>query len=277
MNNLITEQVEKYIKDKNVTVENATREVIQEITLFALSKTDFFEKAAFCGGTSLRILYGLDRASEDLDFSLLDRDTNFELSPYIEEIVNTFKSFNIVVDGKVKKEDGSIKSAFIKDNTIIRTISLSNIHIDPRVVIKVKLEVDTNPPQGAESEYKYVLFPFPHRIRSLTLPSLFSGKLHAIIARNWEKGRDYYDYVFYLSKGVKPNLVLLENALKQTGELKESESLDINKTKELLLSRFTNLDMNVARNDCINFINERNKLDIWSKDFFINITNDYFK
>ena len=280
MDDIIINQIKKYSLDNSEQKINAIREVLQEITLFALSKSDFFDKAAFCGGTALRIFYGLDRASEDLDFTLIKQDNSFQLENYFGVIKQCFAKFGLDIDISSKKDVGAFKSAFIKDNTIIHNINIAMENdyfkdVDLRISIKVNIEIDTCPPEGAKYEYKYGLFPSPFRILLLTKESLFSGKLHALICRNWVKGRDYYDYLFYLGNNVKPNIKYLENAIKQVD--KKTENLDISSIKKRLIDRFNEVDFNEAKKDCIQFINDKSKLDLWSKEFFIGVTDQLLK
>ena len=282
MENIIQKRIEEYGSSNEVDYVNSIREVIQELTLFALSKTDFFSKAAFLGGTALRIFYGLDRASEYLDFSLIKNDDSFSLDNYIDLISKTLASFGLDVEVINKKSIGAVQSAFVKGDTITNLI---NIGLDGSLSkrighissIKVKIEVDTNPPEGAEYEYKTGLFPFPYRVLTYDKGSLFAGKLHALLCRNWIKGRDYYDYVFYLSHNVTPNMTLLRNSLIQTNFLNNGTPYDINCLKKDLCSRFSQVDYEAAKSDCRAFIKDIDELSLWNSEFFIDITNQYLK
>lgn len=276
MEDIITNRIKEY-QAKDVNYINALREVMQEITLFALSKTDFFTKAAFCGGTALRIFYNLSRASEDLDFSLINRDKDFKWDDYFDAITSTFKKYGFDVQVNAKNESGFVKSAFIKDDTIIKTLSIAmNNNIDPRLSVKIKMELDINPPSGTVYEYKYGVFPSPSRVLNYDISSLFAGKLHALLAREWIKGRDYYDYIFYLRNNIKPNMELLRNALVQTNDLDSNVAFDIKVLKDMLIAKFNKVDFNLAKKDCERFVNDPSELDVWSKELFIDITDRYF-
>lgn len=260
MEDIITNRIKEY-QAKDVNYINALREVMQEITLFALSKTDFFTKAAFCGGTALRIFYNLSRASEDLDFSLINRDKDFKWDDYFDRINSIFKKYGFDVQVTSKND-----SAYVNLNN----------NIDPRLSVKIKMELDINPPSGAVYEYKYGVFPSPSRVLNYDISSLFAGKLHALLAREWIKGRDYYDYIFYLRNNIKPNMELLRNALVQTNDLDSNVAFDIKVLKDMLIAKFNKVDFNLAKKDCERFVNNPSELVFWSKELFIDITDRYF-
>lgn len=282
MQQVLTQMLSKYqiknIEDK----KNAIKEIIQEIVLCALSRGGFFNEAAFYGGTALRIFYGLDRFSEDLDFSLISSNQDFDLSKYFPYIENETKSLglNFSVIEKEKTIDSNIKSAFLKVNTkeYILTFyeeSKDTIIINKEEVIKIKFEVDICPPDGATYETKFGLLPSPYTVRIYDLPSLFAGKIHACLCRKWKtrvKGRDFYDYIFFLSIGAKVNLINLKSRLVQSKYIDESYELTIDNLKNLLIERFLNVDFMQAREDVLPFIKDKSKLDLWSKEFFIEIT-----
>ena len=239
---------------------------------------------AFLGDTDLRIYYGLDRFSEDLDFSLITPNASFDLSQYFSYIENEAKSLglNFKVEEKVKGIDSNIKSAFLKGGTkkyiIIFYENDKNLKvINPRELIKFKFEIDINPPAYASFENKFRLLPYPYQVKLYDTPSLFAGKIHALLCRGWKsrvKGRDLYDYVFYLSKNTKVNLKHLKARMVQTGHFDEKEELTIEKLKDMLNKKFSSIDYKNAKEDVIAFIKDKRKLDFWSKDFFIDITNN---
>lgn len=279
---IIQQMIDKYnpktIEDK----KNAIKEVLQEVVLAGLSKTDFFAHAAFYGGTALRIFYGMDRFSEDLDFSLLVADNAFDMSKYFKPISDVVKSLglNFEVSKKDKTVNSNIDSAFIKGNTKETLITIypgsSDFkHIIHNEKIIIKFEVDVNPPLYANTEIKFRLLPFPYQVRVYDASSLFAGKIHAVIARSWKnriKGRDLYDYVYYLSLETKVNLKHLEARLRQTNTIDE----DITLTRELLIEilekRFDDIDYEIAKSDIKPFIKNQSTLDLWSRDFFKSIT-----
>ena len=279
----ILEQMLSQVEQRNTTDKrNAIKEVVQEITLCGLSRGKFFKTAAFYGGTALRIFYGLDRFSEDLDFSLKWPDPSFDLSVYLpileKEIHSYGLEFNIEV--KEKSVDSDIKSAFLKggtkelmlmfysDESLTSTIGSSER-------IKVKFEVDTNPPDYATFETKYRLHPVPYEIMLYDMPSLFAGKIHAVICRAWKnrvKGRDLYDYVFYLSRGASVNLPHLAARLAQSGFIPAGKVVSLDEVKGMLCKRFNEIDFDQARQDVIPFVRNEGALDVWSADFFTSIT-----
>jgi len=197
---------------------------LHQIVLLGLYRVGFFDHAVFYGGTALRILYGLDRFSEDLDFSLLRADKSFDLGVYKKSIVQTLQSFGFEVNIQLKNQEGTIKSAFLKGNTAQH---LLNIKAPDDVIakygqgrlVKIKFEVDTKPPLDFKSEKKTQLLPAPFMIHSMTISSLFAGKVHAILCRNWSsrpKGRDWYDLVWYIANGYEVDLTHLSARLKQS-------------------------------------------------------------
>jgi len=263
----------------------ALREILQEIVLLGLYRAGFFNEAVFYGGTALRILYGLDRFSEDLDFSLLEENEDFDLGVYKKGIMETLQSFGFEVDLQLKNQGGAIKSAFLKGNTAQH---LLNIKAPDDIIakygqgrlVKIKLEVDTHPPLSFQSEKKTQLLPAPYTIHSMTLPSLFAGKLHAILCRNWSnrpKGRDWYDLVWYVANGYRVDLAHLSARLAQSCDWQEREGVtfDEKTSWEFVLQRLNNriehLDIESARRDVESFISDRRVLDIWSREFFLEI------
>lgn len=282
MQQVLNQMLSKYqisnIEDK----KNAIKEIVQEIVLCGLSRGGFFKEAAFYGGTALRIFYGLDRFSEDLDFSLMTQDEDFELTKYFPYIENETKSLglNFNVTEKIKSIDSNIKSAFLKGNTKEHILSFYEDSEDSKFInkdetIRIKFEVDINPPIGATYETKFGLLPSPYQVRLFDLQSLFAGKIHACLCRNWKsrvKGRDFYDYIFFLSLGAKVNLENLKAKLVQSRFIDEGYDLTIDKLKALLNERFESLDIEQAKQDVLPFIKDKAKLDLWSKGFFVDIT-----
>lgn len=262
--------------------KNAIKEIVQEIVLCGLSRSGFFNKAAFYGGTALRIFYGLDRFSEDLDFSLLSHNPDFDLSKFFTYVENETKSLglNFSVISKEKSVDSDIKSAFLKGSTREHILTFYESAADAALiskndVIKIKFEVDTTPPDGATFETKFRLLPSPYQVRLYDISSLFAGKIHACLCRNWKsrvKGRDFYDYVFFLSIGATVNLEHLKARLIQSGFIDKDFDLSIESLRALLNERFSNIDFDQAKEDVLPFIKNKTKLDLWSKEFFIEIT-----
>lgn len=285
MVNLFTEKFNSYNATNKDEYINALREMVQEIALYSLSNTNFFDKAAFCGGTSLRIFYYLDRASEDLDFSLIVQNQDFSLTPYLKILEGYFHDFGFSFEAVENKNKSNVLSAFLKGGTIINLISIGlpkelTKGIRDTELLKIKIELDTNPPKNAEYEFKYGTFPFPYKVRIFNKETLFAGKLHAILCRDWNnniKGRDYYDFAFYVRSKTKINFAQLEAALKQSGHLDSKETLTPELLKKMLLNKISSIDFNIAKNDVIRFIKNPRSIEAWDNDLFKYITIEYFK
>lgn len=263
--------------------ENALKEIMQEIALLGLWRSKFFEKAAFYGGTALRILYGLDRFSEDLDFSLLSPDKHFELNKYNSAIVAELESFGLTVtiDNKQKNLDTNIKSAFIKAGTKKQLIIinanqniLSSIH--DKQLIKIKLEIDIDPPLEFQTETKILLQPIPFSVCTYQLPDLFAGKIHAILCRQWGtrvKGRDWYDLVWYISRNIPVRIIHLKERLIQSKHLSKNASLEKNDIVRLLNEKIENLNINQAKKNVVTYLKDPQSIDVWSKEFFSDVVS----
>ena len=282
MNNIIEQMLESYeIKNTNDEI-NALKEIIQEIVLSGLSRGNFFDVAAFYGGTALRIFYNLDRFSEDMDFALIIPNKEFDLSKYFNYIEKELKSYglNLEISSKSKTKDSNITSAFLKGDTvehILKFFPNEENHKYNSILrkLKIKFEVDINPPSGATYEEKYKLLPSPHQVKLYDKESLFAGKIHAILCRNWSKrtkGRDLYDYIFFLAHNTKVNLELVKNKLIDSNYIDSDDMFDINKLRNLLIKKFNEIDYNEAKEDVISFIKNVDSLRLWNKDFFIDIT-----
>ena len=283
MNNIIEQMLSKYdIKNTNDEI-NALKEIIQEIVLSGLSRGNFFNEAAFYGGTALRIFYNLDRFSEDLDFALLESNKDFDISKYFNYIEKELKAYgiNLNITTKEKSFDSNITSAFLKGDTlelILKFFPSDEEHKYDHILknLKIKLEVDINPPMGATYEDKYKLLPSPHQIKLYDKESLLAGKIHAILCRGWNnrvKGRDLYDYIFFLASDTKVNIELLKNKLIESNYINEKDEFDINELKKILINKFEKIDYSKAIEDVKPFIKNIDNLNLWSKKFFIEITN----
>lgn len=282
MENILNQMLDVY---ENITVsdkKNSIKEVMQEIILCGLSRAGFFKHAAFYGGTALRIFYGLDRFSEDLDFSLKLADSEFDLKKFLPLLEKEIKAYgvNFNIEEKIESGDSNIKSAFLKGNTKEHLLIFYNEQISSiphNEIIKVKLEVDVNPPEFATFENKFRLLPIPYQVTLYDKPSLFAGKLHAVICRGWKsriKGRDLYDYIFYLSNNTPFNLKHLEARLKQTDFIPHEQEITLDDIKEFLRDRFRTINFEQAKQDVLPFIKNINALDIWNEEFFVAITEN---
>lgn len=273
---MIKEWIAEYNPKNEEETLSALREIMQEIALAGLSRTDFFEKAAFYGGTALRIFYSLDRFSEDLDFSLLEPNPNFSLEPYFVAIVTEFEALGMTVSirEKDKKTQSPIESAFLKSETIWKELILEDIvkqaGIKSNKSIKIKIEVDRNPPLGFTTEEKLLLRPFSFYVKCFTLPSLFAGKMHALLFRKWKnrvKGRDWYDMEWYIRKGTALDIHHFLQRAKDTGDWK-NETITQEELKKLLNEKIDSVSFDNIKDDVVRFIKDDEKLKIWSSMYF---------
>ncbi len=276
---MIKEWLEEYKPKSQAEADQALREIMQEIALAGLQRTGFFEKAAFYGGTALRILYGLDRFSEDLDFSLLEINPDFSLEPYLGGIVTEFSALGmtVTVKEKVKSQQTNIDSAFLKSETAWKELILEDIvpqaGLGIRPSIKIKLEVDTQPPLGFETEEKLLLKPFSFYVKCVSLPDLFAGKMTALLFRKWKqrvKGRDWYDMEWYIKKGVPLNLDHFLIRARNSSNWAE-ENITEKQFIQLLRDRITSIPINHVKEDVSRFIRDEKALDIWSEKYFLDL------
>lgn len=283
MNNVLKNMLDKYDIKNTLDETNAMKEIIQEIVLCGLSRGGFFDVAAFYGGTALRIFYGLNRFSEDLDFALIKPNLEFDLSKYFSFIEKEVQAYglNLSISEKNKTKESNITSAFLKGDTkehILIFFPNENMKNTTSLKdIKIKFEVDVNPPAGAKYDLKYKLLPSPHQVRLYDESSLFAGKIHAILCRNWNyrtKGRDLYDYIFYLSKNISVNMELIKEKLIDSNALKREEAFNIDILKGLLDKKFEKIDYKNAKEDVEMFIEDKESLNLWSADFFKEITKN---
>jgi len=263
MIDLIQKKLAEYKATGPIEEENALKEIVQEIMLFALWKADFFEVAAFQGGTSLRVLHGLNRFSEDIDFILLEPDPNFSWQPYLEALDKN-------------NMDRNVKAALIKDNSIANQLNLSFMDNPSGRKLKIKLEIDCNPPLGSGFEYTYLDFPVDFEVCHQDMSSNFALKIHALLCRGYLKGRDWYDFNWYIAQGVKPNLLLLQNALDQYGPW---QGLAIKVDREWLVKelgdKIISINWKDAAMDVERFLKpaEQKSLNLWSEKFYMNKLN----
>lgn len=276
---MIKEWLEEYNPTTQEDVFSALREIMQEIALAGLQRSGFFEKAAFYGGTALRIFHGLDRYSEDLDFSLLTREPKFSLEIYFDAIVSEFEALGmkVVIVEKRKEKKATIDSAFLKSETIWKELVIESIIPQPGIKlmpgINIKIEVDTMPPLGFTIEEKLLVRPFSFYVKCFTLPSLFAGKMHALLFRKWlkrVKGRDWYDLEWYVKKGVPLDLNHFLLRAQDTGDWKQ-DSISQDQVLELLKHKIETLNFNYVKDDLVRFIQNESGLDIWSPDYFLDL------
>lgn len=256
--------------------KQALREIMQQLALAGLSRGGFFNKSAFYGGTALRIFYGLERFSEDLDFSLLQKKQDFHLEPYLKSVEDEFLAQGIKVNIKTKKKsvDSDIESAFLKTETLWSELILDavapQLGLRQNIGIKIKIEIDTQPPLGFETEEKLLLQPYSFYVKVFKIEDLFAGKMHALLFRKWGKnvkGRDWYDMEWYIRKKVSLNLNHFLLRAKDSGDWNQ-KTMTEPEFRELLRQRIESVNFETAKEDVKRFIANPESLSIWSKDYF---------
>lgn len=278
MKDVIQDKLESYKCETKEDEENAIKEITQEVALYGLQEAGFFEKASFHGGTCLRIIHGLDRFSEDLDFVLKKPESDFDLTPYIEKTIQMMNAYGYQIEiSGGDKADSNVRSRFLKDDSIKKLLNFEN-SLDLRRKIQIKVEVDINPPKGAIDEANYLDFPTEFMVSTHDMPSLLAGKCHALLCRNYIKGRDWYDYLWYISKGTKLNFEMFQAAINQLGPWKgqntkiTAEWLEIEFEKKIKSHNWNEVKKDVER-----FLKPDKKatLNLWSEDFFLKKTKKF--
>jgi hypothetical protein len=271
---IIQERLQEYSLQTKEEEENAIKEICQEIALAGLSRTAFFKDAAFQGGTCLRILYQLKRFSEDLDFVLMESKDRFDWEPFLLGITTEFESFGLNCEAVDRSEvQGNIKKAFLKENSFGKVLNLQfkRQQSDIKKVL-IKLEIDINPPSGSFYSAHYLQYPYPFSIISQDKASLFSGKCHALLCRSFLKGRDWYDFLWYVQRKTPLNLNLLKHSLEQQGPYQGS-ILPISKEwiVEQLRKKIVSIDWVAAKKDVEKFIpqNEQYTISSWGSELFL--------
>src|SRR3989338_1653349 len=271
---IIQERLEAYQCVSAKAEEIALREITQEVALAALSRTDFFKTAIFQGGTCLRIFYSLNRFSEDLDFMLKKPDTRFSLDGYLKGMAVEFGAYGykLEVTDRSKAQD-AVKKAFLKDDSIGKILQLSHLKADRSArKIKIKIEVDTNPPACSHFESKFLDFPFAFSVTVQDPPSLFAGKSHALLCREYVKGRDWYDFIWYATRKTPVNFELLSSALDQQGPwAKQGLKIDRAWYFEQMEMKIRSIDWEAAKRDISRFLKspQLDTLKLWSQEFFL--------
>lgn len=278
MNEAVSRMLSKYRMETTEDHVRALREILQEIALLGLWRAKFFEEAAFYGGTALRVLYGLDRFSEDLDFSLMHPDPEFDLGRYSKALQLEVGAFGFDVE-VVQKEKGSgtpIQSAFLKADTLTQLLEVRAGEailggIPKGKLIKIKLEVDTEPPPGFETDARFLLNPIPFTVRAYSLPDLFAGKMHALLCRRWKtrvKGRDWYDFVWFVANHPQLHLAHLRERMVQSGHWPEGEPLTEGAFRKSLREIIDTVDLSAAKKEVAPFVAHPEALAVWSPKFF---------
>jgi len=271
-NTVFNQMLARYPIAAKDDLTNATHEVMQQIALAGLYRGGFFDRAAFYGGTCLRIFYGLQRFSEDMDFSLLQADKNFSLENYFEPIIAEFKALGkeVVIDKKAKTTQTNVASAFLKENT-----EIYNLRFTTEKRVKIKIEVDTQPPSDFSTEYKLLLLPFSFMTRCYSLSDLYAGKMHAFLFRNWQnrvKGRDWYDFEWHVRNNTILNFNHLQKRAEQISLLDEKDfTPDI--FKAMLKERIEKTNIEAVKNDVRPFLKNPAEMEIWTTDYFLQLAN----
>jgi predicted nucleotidyltransferase component of viral defense system len=271
---ILQDRLSGYACGSSLEEEHALREMTQELVLAGLSRSDFFGRASFQGGTCLRIFHGVDRFSEDLDFALLAPDTGFSLVPYLEKIRVELAAYGYEIEVEDRPRAGdALRKAFVKDDSIGKLLNLKyRPSLGPPRKLRVKLEVDANPPSGARHVMPMLDFPFPASVRTFDLPSLFAGKVHALLCRGYLKGRDWYDFIWYSRRRTAINHGLLSSALDQQGPWRGMQPACDDAWCVAQLERVIHgIDWRLAREDVRRFLkpHEVPSLDLWTKEFFL--------
>ncbi len=272
MADVFNQMLSRYNIKTNEDRQNAVHEVMQQICLAGLNRAGFFDKAAFYGGTCLRIFYGLPRFSEDMDFSLTEIDEKFNLETYFDAIANEFTLLGreVLIQKKEKSQDTQIESAFLKDNT-----DIVNIRFQTEPSVKIKIEVDKVPPLKFNTEHKLLLLPFSFMTRCFTLPGLFAGKIHALMFRKWRnriKGRDWYDFEWYIRNNVQLDFNHFKERVIQSEGI-EFENLTPPQFIQLLKEKINSTKIEMVKADVRRFVVNPQELDIWSTNYFLQIAD----
>ncbi len=257
--------------------ENLLKEAIQEVCLLGLWRAKFFEHAAFYGGTALRILHGLPRFSEDMDFTLEKSNPKFRFDPYRAALITELKAYDFDVEFSVSKQEAEISRAFLEGNSSIHLAK-----IDPKLkthrnrLLQVKIEIETQPPCSSEIEVISCLRPIPFSVKTLSLPDLFAGKMHAVLCRAWKynvKGRDWYDLLWYINRSVPVRIEHLEARMIRSGNWSAEKKLTADDFKKLFRERVKKLDVDLAKKDLIRFISNPKEIEGWSTSVFLSVAD----
>lgn len=269
MSELYEKMLSAYDQSTETARRNAIYEVSQQIVLAGLADGGFFDKAAFYGGTCLRIFHGLNRFSEDMDFTLLKEDSSFNFEQYFQPVIDQFALVGrkVEIKKKDKKSFGKVESTFLKDTTDVYDISFQTERS-----IKVKIEVDTVPPLKFATEQKILLQPKSFLTRCVTLPDLYAGKMHALVFRAWKsriKGRDWYDFEWYVRNGIPLDWNHLHERILQFN----GQEITLDEFKSALRDRLGSADISRVKEDVLPFLNNPGELDIWSNDYFLQLAD----
>ena len=259
----------QYGEKHEAATPNAAHEVMQQIALAGLHRGGFFDHAAFYGGTCLRIFHDLPRFSEDMDFSLIEKRDDIHLENYFQAIEREFQmaGLSVTITKKDKKVLGRVESAFLKENT-----ETYEIKFQTKKTVKIKIELDTDPPLQFETEQKMLLQPYSFMVRCFTLPDLYAGKMHALVNRVWQrriKGRDGYDFEWYVRNGILLDFNHLQARIMEFS----GDEIDRETFMEQLRERLATGNIEMVKADVLGFIDNPYELDIWSNDYFLQLAD----
>ena len=263
------QMVAEYAEKKGTATSNVEQEVMQHIALAGLHRGGFFKYAAFYGGTCLRLFHHLPRYSEDMDFSLIEKRTNIHIEDFFPSIIEEFRlaGHEVSITKKDKKIFGRVESAFLKENT-----EAYDIKFQTKKTVKVKIELDTDPPLSFATEQLLLQQPYSFMTRCFTLPDLYAGKMHALVFRNWKtrvKGRDWYDFEWYVRWNVPLDFKHLQERIREFSGKEVSKEAFMDQLRDRLAT--TNIDQ--AKEDVIGFVDDPHELDIWSNDYFLQLAD----
>ena len=267
--NIYDQMVAEYQQQASTSTPNVEQEVMQKIALAGLSRGGFFKHAAFYGGTCLRLFHQLPRYSEDMDFTLREKNSNVHLEDFFPHIIEEFHlaGHEVVIQKKDRKMFGRVESAFLKENT-----EVFDIKFQTKKTVKVKIEMDTDPPLGFETEYLPLSRPYPFVVRCVALSDLYAGKMHALLYRNWKtrmKGRDWYDFQWYVANRVSLNFEHLQKRIREFND----EDITKERFMEMLHEKLSTTDMEAVKQDVRGFIFDQRDIEIWSNDYFLRLAD----
>lgn len=263
------QMVAEYAEKKGTSTSNVEQEVMQHIALAGLHRGGFFKYAAFYGGTCLRLFHHLPRYSEDMDFSLIEKRTDIHIEDFFPAIIEEFRlaGHEVSITKKDKKIFGRVESAFLKENT-----EAYDIKFQTKKTVKVKIELDTDPPLAFATEQLLLQQPYSFMTRCFTLPDLYAGKMHALVYRAWQrrvKGRDWYDFEWYVRWNVPLDFKHLQERIREFSGKEVSKEAFMDQLRNKLAT--TNIDQ--AKEDVIGFVDNPHELDIWSNDYFLQLAD----
>ena len=267
--NIYDQMVAEYQQQASTSTPNVEQEVMQKIALAGLSRGGFFKHAAFYGGTCLRLFHQLPRYSEDMDFTLREKNSDVHLEDFFPYIIEEFHlaGHEVIIQKKDKKMFGRVESAFLKENT-----EVFDIKFQTKKTVKIKIEMDTDPPLGFETENLPLSRPYPFVVSCVTLPDLYAGKMHALLYRNWKtrvKGRDWYDFQWYVANRVPLNFEHLQKRIREFND----EDITKERFMEMLHEKLSTTDMEAVKQDVRGFIFDQRDIEIWSNEYFLRLAD----